>query len=228
MAAPSGALLGALLLASAAPAMAQGGAAPESATRLIYGDGARAPAIVVDPETGVTPGMVDESALRYYASQKQTARMKAEIARLKRLYPGWTEPGDLDTLQPSPPEEAPLWDLFTAGRFQDLRAAIAARRSLEPNWQPSDELARKLRRAEFRASIKATAEKSGPGRNADEVVALYRADPSALDTTDLESLWIIADALATTGRARTPLISTSRSSMALPMRARGSPRSRRR
>ncbi|MCY1641108.1 hypothetical protein [Methylorubrum sp. SL192] len=199
MAAPSGALLGALLLASAAPAMAQGGAAPESATRLIYGDGARAPAIVVDPETGVTPGMVDESALRYYASQKQTARMKAEIARLKRLYPGWTEPGDLDTLQPSPPEEAPLWDLFTAGRFQDLRAAIAARRSLEPNWQPSDELARKLRRAEFRASIKATAEKSGPGRNADEVVALYRADPSALDTTDLESLWIIADALATTG-----------------------------
>ncbi|OHV14546.1 hypothetical protein BK022_25920, partial [Methylorubrum extorquens] len=199
MAAPSCALLGALLLASAAPAMAQGGAAPELATRLIYGDGARAPAIVVDPETGVTPGMVDESALRYYASQKQTARMKAEIARLKRLYPGWTEPGDLDTLQPSPPEEAPLWDLFTAGRFQDLRAAIAARRSLEPNWQPSDELARKLRRAEFRASIKATAEKSGPGRNADEVVALYRADPSALDTTDLESLWIIADALATTG-----------------------------
>ncbi|MCP1535819.1 hypothetical protein [Methylorubrum extorquens] len=195
----TGALLGALLVASAAPAMAQGGAAPESATRLIYGDGARAPAIVVDPETGVTPGMVDESALRYYASQKQTARMKAEIARLKRLYPGWTEPGDLDTLQPSPPEEAPLWDLFTAGRFQDLRAAIAARRSLEPNWQPSDELARKLRRAEFRASIKATAEKSGPGRNADEVVALYRADPSALDTTDLESLWIIADALATTG-----------------------------
>lgn len=203
-AAQSGALLGALLLASAAPAIAQGGAAPESSTRLIYGDGARAPAIVVDPETGVTPGMVDESALRYYASQKQTARMKAEIARLKRLYPGWTEPGDLDTLQPSPPEEAPLWDLFTAGRFQDLRAAIAARRSLEPNWQPSEELARKLRRAEFRNSIKTTAEKNGTGKNelgknADEVVALYRADPSALDTADLECLWIIADALATTG-----------------------------
>ena len=215
--------LTALLLASAAPALAQTtlaqttlaqpspaqtGAqpAPEAAPRVLYGDGTRAPAIMVDPETGGTPGMVDESALRYYASQKQTARMKAEIARLKRLYPGWTEPPDLDTLQPSPPEEAPLWDLFTAGRFQDLRAAIAARRSLEPNWQPSEELARKLRRAEFRNGIKAAAEKNGPGknesgRNAEEVVALYRADPGALDTTDLESLWIIADALATTGAA---------------------------
>ena len=194
--------LTALLLAGAGPAAAQGGAEP--APRLVYGDGARAPAIVVDPETGVTPGMVDESALRYYASQKQTARMKAEIARLKRLYPGWTEPSDLDTLQPSPPEEAPLWDLFTAGRFPDLRAAIAARRSLEPNWQPSEELARKLRRAEFRSSIKAASEKNGPGKNdsgknAEEVVALYRADPSALEPTDVESVWIIADALAATG-----------------------------
>ncbi|MDV2988091.1 UNVERIFIED_CONTAM: hypothetical protein Q9R58_27695 [Methylobacteriaceae bacterium AG10] len=186
------------LLAGAMPAAAQG-APPEAAPRVVYGDGARAPAIVVDPETGGTPGMVDESALRYYASQKQTARMKAEIARLKRLYPGWTEPADLDTLQPSPPEEAPLWDLFTAGRFQDLRAAIAARRSLEPNWQPSEELARKLRRAEFRNSIKAAAERNAPGKTSEEVVALYRADPGALDPSDLESLWIIADALAVTG-----------------------------
>ena len=67
---------------------------------------ARAPAIMVEPETSGASGMVDESALRYYASQKQTARMKAEIARLRRLYPGWSEPADLDSLQPSPPEEA--------------------------------------------------------------------------------------------------------------------------
>ena len=91
-------------------------------------DASRAPAIVVDPTGSAANGMVDESALRYYAAQKQTARMKAEAARLKQLYPGWTEPTDLDTLQPSPPEEAPLWDLFTAGRFDDLYAAIAARR----------------------------------------------------------------------------------------------------
>ncbi|KQO77205.1 hypothetical protein [Methylobacterium sp. Leaf88] len=155
-------------------------------------DASRAPAIVVDPTGSAANGMVDESALRYYAAQKQTARMKAEAARLKQLYPGWTEPTDLDTLQPSPPEEAPLWDLFTAGRFDDLYAAIAARRTLDGTWQPSDELARKLRRAGFRSRLKGLA---GARRNLD-VVALYRADPSALDPSDVESLWIVADALA--------------------------------
>ncbi|PJR07596.1 hypothetical protein CEJ86_33385, partial [Sinorhizobium meliloti] len=52
-------------------------------------EGARAPAILAVPGSSAAAGMVDESALRYYASQKQTARMKAEAARLKRLYPGW-------------------------------------------------------------------------------------------------------------------------------------------
>ncbi|WP_156311972.1 hypothetical protein [Methylobacterium platani] len=178
--------------ALAAPALAQAPEAP--VPRVVYGDGARAPAIMVDPETSRTPGMVDESALRYYASQKQTARMKAEIARLKRLYPGWSEPPDLDSLQPSPPEEAPLWDLFTAGRLQDLRAAITARRSVDPAWQPSEELARKLRRAEFRSSVAAASSK-----NPEEIVALYRADPGALDPADVESIWTIADGLAATG-----------------------------
>ena len=205
---PRAGLALALLLAGAAPAAAQGGssgstsgnpadnpAGGAAAPRVVYGDGARAPAILVDPETSTTPGMVDESALRYYASQKQTARMKAEIARLRRLYPGWSEPADLDSLQPSPPEEAPLWDLFTAGRFQDLRAAIDARRSVDPAWQPSEELARKLRRAEFRSSVRAA------GKNPEAVVALYRADPSALDPADVESIWTIADALAATGAA---------------------------
>ncbi|KMO36105.1 hypothetical protein VQ02_16125, partial [Methylobacterium variabile] len=202
-------LLAALVLGAAAPALAQGagqgtgqaaGPPPEAqGPRVVYGDGTRAPAIMVDPETSRVPGMVDESALRYYASQKQTARMKAEIARLKRLYPGWTEPPDLDSLQPSPPEEAPLWDLFTAGRLQDLRAAITARHSLDPAWQPSEELGRKLRRAEFRASIQALAGKASDTRTLEEVVALYRADPGALDPADVESIWTIADSLAATG-----------------------------
>ena len=100
-----------MLALAAAPAAAQGdprsGPATQDAAasarpepRIVYGDGPRAPAILADPATSRTTDMVDESALRYYAAQKQTARMKAEIARLKRLYPGWTEPPDLDALQP--------------------------------------------------------------------------------------------------------------------------------
>ncbi|KQP10100.1 hypothetical protein ASF28_02775 [Methylobacterium sp. Leaf99] len=167
---------------------------PASRGQVVYGDGARAPAILAAPTTAATPGMVDESALRYYASQKQTARMKAEIGRLKRLYPGWTEPQDLDTLKPSPPEEAPLWDLFTAGRFDDLRDAIANRRASNPAWQPSEELNRKLRRAEFRNRVTALGRKG-----AEDVVGLYRDDPGALDPSDVESIWTIADGLAVMG-----------------------------
>ncbi len=181
--APLGLPMGVALAALTLPALAQGPGGE---------DASRAPAIVVDPTGSAAHGMVDESALRYYAAQKQTARMKAEAARLKQLYPGWTEPTDLDTLQPSPPEEAPLWDLFTAGRFDDLYAAIAARRTVDGAWQPSEELARKLRRAGFRSRLKGLASAK---RNLD-VVALYRADPSALDPSDVESIWIVADALA--------------------------------
>ena len=160
-------------------------------------DAARAPAIIAVPGSSAAAGMVDESALRYYASQKQTARMKAEAARLKQLYPGWVEPTDLDTLQPSPPEEAPLWDLFTAGRFDDLDAAIAARRAADPNWRPSDELSRKLLRASFRSRLKALT----TARKTADIVTLYRADPSALDPSDVESYWTTAEALASEGGA---------------------------
>ena len=186
--------LGLLVGPLATPLPAQTGPSPGAGPRVLYGDGVRAPAIIAPPDTSGGSGMVDESALRYYASQKQTARVKAEIARLKRLHPGWNEPPDLDSLQPSPPEEAPLWDLFTAGRFADLRAAIAARRSVEPAWQPSEELARKLRQAEFRTRARAAA-----GTRPEEIVALFRTDAAALDPTDIESLWTVADALATTG-----------------------------
>lgn len=151
-----------------------------------------APAISADPSTSDMHGMVDESALRYYAANKQTARMKTEIARLKQLYPGWTEPADLDSLKPSPPEEAPLWDLFTAGRFDDLRAAIAQRGREEPGWQPSEELARKLMRAEFRREVLGA-------KKPEDIAALYRRDSEALDPNDVESIWAIADALADSG-----------------------------
>lgn len=187
-------------------------------------EAARAPAIIAPPGSSGAAGMVDESALRYYASQKQTARMKAEAARLKQLYPGWVEPTDLDTLQPSPPEEAPLWDLFTAGRFDDLDAAIAARRAADPNWRPSDELSRKLLRASFRSRLKALTS----ARKTADIVALYRADPSALDPSDVESYWTTAEALASEGAPPRLWLSTSPCSTPATTPACGWPRSRRR
>ena len=37
---------------------------------------------------------VDLSALRYFARQGDTERLKTEIARLKALYPSWVPPAD--------------------------------------------------------------------------------------------------------------------------------------
>lgn len=174
----------------AGPLAAQGWPAPEGApTEGTYDDGSRGPSVISPPTTSISPDVVDESALRYYASQRQTARVRAEIARLKRLHPGWTEPTDLDSLVQSPTDEAPLWDLFAAGQIKALESAIGARRAADPSWRPSDDLSNKLRRAQFRSEIKAAA-------TPDQVVELYREDPTGLDRADVEMVWSVAQALA--------------------------------
>ncbi|AWN41778.1 hypothetical protein [Methylobacterium durans] len=157
----------------------------------------RAPVILeTSPSTSLQAEIVDESALRYYAANGQTQRVQAEIRRLQRRYPNWVAPTDLDTVKPSPPEEAPLWDLFTAGRFDDLRASIAARRAVDPDWQPSEELARKLSRGTFRSEVKVAAQ-SGAWS---EIVARIKADPDAMQAPDIDIAWYVAEAYARIGQ----------------------------
>src|SRR6476620_2899571 len=60
---------------------------------------------------------VDESALRYFASQGDTRRVDAEIARLRALYPDWSPPSDLSQLAGSAPAASDpvvdaLWQLY--------------------------------------------------------------------------------------------------------------------
>ena len=155
----------------------------------------RAPVILDTPQNAGGAEIIDESALRYYAAEGRTARVQAEIARLKRLHPGWTEPTDLGTARPSPPEEAPLWDLFAAGRFDDLAAAIRARRTADPAWQPSPDLDLKLRRAEFRDAVR----RAGAAGRLGDVLVRFRENPDAVDPTDLETRWTIAEAMAAAG-----------------------------
>jgi tetratricopeptide (TPR) repeat protein len=171
-------------------------AAPRGPATIVRLDEGRAPVILGGQDgQAAGPAIVDESGLRYYAAQHQTERVQAEIARLRRRYPNWTVPTDLDTLKPSPPEEAPLWDLFTAGRIVELRAAIAARQAVEPEWRPSDDLARKLNRGTLRGEVKA-AEQNGDW---DSILARANASPSALRDLDIDIAWLVAEAYARTG-----------------------------
>jgi hypothetical protein len=141
-------------------------------------------------------GPVDESALRYYASLKQTSRVEAETRRLSRLNPSWRPPADLWTSRPGNADEGPLWELYSTDRLDDLRKAIEERRAKDPGWTPSTDLAQKLLRKEMRAKILA-------GKNAGrwaEVAAAAEQGRFESDTSDVEVLWDISDAYARTKR----------------------------
>jgi cellulose synthase operon protein C len=145
----------------------------------------------------VVAGPVDESALREYARQKRVDRVEMETRRLERLHPDWKPPADLWTARPSGPDEAPLWELFESGDLVRLHKAIAARQAAEPDWQPSDDLLDKIKTSELRAAIFA-------GAAAGKWAAVGQlADDNGLGggTSDIELLWVVAEAFARTERA---------------------------
>jgi cellulose synthase operon protein C len=144
----------------------------------------------------VVAGSVDETALREYARQKRTDRVEMETRRLELLNPEWKPPADLWTARPSSPDEAPLWELFESGNLVRLHKAIAARQAAEPGWQPSGDLLDKIRTSELRAAIFA----AGAAGKWSTVGQL--ADDNGLGggTSDIELLWVVAEAFARTER----------------------------
>lgn len=140
--------------------------------------------------------LVDESALRYYASRKQKERVEVEIRRLQRIDRDWRPPADLWTARPSSENENELWELFASDNLEGLRKAFEARRAREPGWTPSTDLANKFRRKELRKEIVANKLK---GRWAEAAAAADRGDFEA-DTGDVEILWDIAESYARTKR----------------------------
>ncbi|MDE2362200.1 MAG: hypothetical protein KGM42_05935 [Hyphomicrobiales bacterium] len=137
----------------------------------------------------------DESALRYYAQLGQMDRVNVEIERLVRLYPTWTPPLDLFNGEPpGNPDEDVYWELFASDKIAELQAALDARKREEPNWQPSHDLATKLRRKELRMRIMSFWKE---GRLQD-LVDFVKKDGYNADDADVEMLWTIAEAFAKT------------------------------
>ncbi|HXY59657.1 MAG TPA: hypothetical protein VEH76_13880, partial [Methylocystis sp.] len=109
-----------------------------AAVHLLRSGKAPTPVAVVEKPVAIDtrPGP-DAYALRYYASLNQTARVDAELARLKRLYPDFEPPTDLYAQAASAEDEGPLWALYSADRLEELRAAIEAHAAETPGWKPS-------------------------------------------------------------------------------------------
>lgn len=131
----------------------------------------------------------DETALRYYAGLNQKARVNAEAARLRKLYPHWRAPEDLyEPVAASGEDEQALWDLFGADRIDELRIAITERERAEPGWKPSAELSRKIESKALRLRILALWKQ---GR-LDDVLNIVRTEGKG-DQADIELRWTIAE-----------------------------------
>ncbi|HZH26711.1 MAG TPA: hypothetical protein VEY95_05960 [Azospirillaceae bacterium] len=151
---------------------------------------------------GGAPGagrpMVDETALRHFASRNDYARVDAEIRRLRQRHPGWEPPRDLfGGAAPGTPavDERGLWAALERGAHGQVREEIRILSQLHPGWQPPAELLRLLRSAELRANLK-TAEDGGRWN---AIVEAYRAEPDHFGCGDIEAAWMAADAMFRTG-----------------------------
>jgi tetratricopeptide (TPR) repeat protein len=150
------------------------------------------------PANGSQP-QVDESALRYFASQGDTRRVNAEIARLRALYPNWTPPSDLSQLSgaaaaPPDPIVERLWTLYREDRIAEVRAAIAERQGSDPNWKPPEELVTALETVEARRRL-VNASDTGQWRT---VLSVATESPNLLTCMNVDVLWRVAEAFART------------------------------
>ncbi|HEV7337755.1 MAG TPA: hypothetical protein VGO06_17430 [Bosea sp. (in: a-proteobacteria)] len=140
---------------------------------------------------------VDESALRYFASQGDTRRFEAELARLRALYPQWRPPTDLNTPIPAgDPELERMWKLFAEGKLSEVRAAIAQRATKETGWSAPADLVQQLDQAE--AGIRLV--NASNARQWEQVIRIGTETPALLTCANVDALWRVAEAFVRTER----------------------------
>lgn len=141
---------------------------------------------------------VDESALRYFASRGDKARLQAEISRLQTLYPNWTPPTDpLAIPQNTDKQLEAMWRLYSEGRYAEVRKAIADRQAAESGWQVPADLVERLDIAEARTRLINASDL----KQYATVIEIGAKTPSLLTCSDIDILWRVAEAFIRTDRA---------------------------
>ncbi|MGO4117807.1 cellulose synthase [Rhizobium ruizarguesonis] len=142
---------------------------------------------------------VDESALRYFASRGDKVRLQAEISRLQALYPTWVPPADpLAVPQNGDKQLEAMWQLYSDGRYAELRKAVADRQAADAGWQPPADLLDRLDVAEARARLVNASDL----KQYATVVDIAAATPSLLTCSEIDVLWRVAEAFIQTERAQ--------------------------
>lgn len=149
--------------------------------------------------TAATAATVDESALRYFASRGDTARLQAEISRLKALYPDWVPPKDpLAVPQNDDKQLEAMWELYAQSRYAEVRKAIAERQVAEPAWKPPVDLIDRLIVAEARTRLINASDL----KQYETVVRIGSETPSLLTCSEVDVLWRVAEAFFHTDKAQ--------------------------
>lgn len=140
---------------------------------------------------------IDESALRYFARQGDQRRLDAEIARLRALYPDWTPPADpLAVPNIGDPQLDAMWQLYSQGKYAELRKAIADRQVADPTWQVPSDMLERLGVAESRERLINASDL----KQYETVVRTASETPSLLTCAEVDVLWRLAEAFAKTDR----------------------------
>ena len=149
-----------------------------------------------NPDDAPAP-VVDESALRYFAREGDTRRLEAEIARLRALYPQWLPPSDPLAVPVNVDERLEaIWQLYSQGRLGEARQAIAQRQSDEAGWQPPTDLLDRLALAEARERLV----NASNIKQYETVIRLGSENPQLLTCSEVDVLWRVAEAFASTDR----------------------------
>lgn len=149
------------------------------------------------PSTAEVPQLdpVQTAALYYYAKERQTGRVEAEIARLQALHPGFVPPQDLyiaaDRIVPN---ETSLWEMFAADDFTGIDAEIIRRKAADPAWKPTQDFDTKLSRKKLRVRMQELAQ-AGDWL----AVADISAGIDCSTEADVNLVWTGIDAFSATG-----------------------------
>lgn len=145
------------------------------------------------PAPAAAPPQVDDSALRYFARNGDQRRLQAEMARLHALYPTWQPPKNLfEPEKAADPEVDSLWKLYSAGRYADLRSAVAARMAADPAWRPPKALTDLLDQAEARLRMT----NASDAKQWQTVISEAAVAPDLLTCQNVDLLWRLAEAFA--------------------------------
>lgn len=138
---------------------------------------------------------VETAALYYYARERQTDRVDAEIRRLQTVHPGFVPPNDLYIVAAQDaPDETSLWQLYTEENFAGIDAEIIRRKQEDPAWEPSADFSSKLARKQMRIRMKERWE----GKDWRGVLAAGSIiDPA--HEPDVDIVWMMIDAWSELG-----------------------------